>query len=536
MSLPATRGDWLRCADLGFFDPTTSYMRSWTTLQNSLQQHLRMFVDDAWPLPVRQARQSLLRGPLSAGWALTEHSGIARTAFYSGDVKVPCSSLQCAQCPLGEITIRSAVLLTAPEDALKTISKTPDSHVMTRNLVTFSLWDMLMKLDTLFFLQDEITWGDIIRSGWPLFAVLAAWSTRISGNKLYLPTNITGQEETWVRQLRDDLARVLRPQSFPDEILSYLGPNDERFQRWVAMTKKPPRRACDPAQLLATILIADGASAMVLPLPADEYLATVQREVKNCRAPMNSFAQLFSWPWPVFEALDWLQTPAEVRVRILPSPLHRRFFFFQGLPEAAGKLCVPRYRRPGTFGFVGDNVRARQQPHCSYVFQNAFDTALEMLPKSFRIHVVDIGPMLGDCCLWSLRRQDVAGASRGQCWAYEANEVWVRLAAASAQLNDLKQAMQVQHGRIAETGQMSLDSLLRQKLSGFTSKDFVALKVHTDGRELGILKGDADSCFRVSGRLKWSCSFEDTTVITMSSPGSRTAKDHPLEVAMCVRR
>ena len=37
-------------------------------------------------------------------------------------------------------------------------------------------------------------------------------------------------------------------------------------------------------------------------------------------------------------------------MQIGASPLHERFWWFAQSPAVAGKLMVPRARRPGTFG------------------------------------------------------------------------------------------------------------------------------------------------------------------------------------------
>ncbi|CAJ1398458.1 unnamed protein product [Effrenium voratum] len=465
MALPPLRLDWLRCTGLSFFCPVTSRVRHWEDLRENLQQHIRILADEAWPLPVRQARQSLLRPALAAGWALTEHSALARSAYFSGFGATACQSLECAQCPLGEVTLRSAVLLTTPKEILATLLG-PQLETATRNLVTYALWDTMAKIDNLLFLENEITWYDMVSSGWPIFAVLASLATLLTGSKF--PTDES--------QLRIDLAQVLRPQNLQEEVISYLGPDRARFSRWVALAEE--RGNCSARTVLGTLLVADGSKSMALPLPQEDFLRMAQTDLRSCRAPMESVVEFFKWPWPVFHAVDWLQTPAEVQVQVLPSPLHQSFFWWHHRPrEITGKLLVPRARRPGTFGFVGDNVRSTGLPHCSLVFQNAVDTLLEFLP-GVRVNVVDVGSMLGDCCLWSLLRH-----GRGWCKAFESNELWVRLAMATLQLNGLSQEMSVNHMEITPDGPRSLDSILGD------SQDALVLKIHTDGNELGLLQG-----------------------------------------------
>ncbi|CAL1154415.1 unnamed protein product [Cladocopium goreaui] len=120
----------------------TSRMRRWEDLRENLQQHIRILADEAWPLDVRESRQALLRPSLSAGWALTEHAAMTRSNYFSGEGSIPCYSLRCAQCPIGEVTLRSAVLLTASKEILQTLLS-PEKPQATRNLVTYSLWDTL---------------------------------------------------------------------------------------------------------------------------------------------------------------------------------------------------------------------------------------------------------------------------------------------------------------------------------------------------------------------------------------------------------
>ena len=73
---------------------------------------------------------------------------------------------------------------------------------------------------------------------------------------------------------------------------------------------------------------------------------------------MVAVSRFFQLPWPLWEALDWLQTSGEVPVDIVASPLHERHWWFVQSPPVEARLMVPRARRPQTFGFVGDTVRA----------------------------------------------------------------------------------------------------------------------------------------------------------------------------------
>ncbi|CAK9113438.1 unnamed protein product [Durusdinium trenchii] len=472
-ALPATRNDWLQCNGLSFYCPMTSRMRNWGDLRENLQQHIRLLTDEAWPQEVREARQSLLRPSLAAGWSLTEHAALTRTSYFSGEGSTACHSLQCAQCPIGEVALRTAVLLTSSKEILEAL-KTPDMPKATRNLVLYSLWDTVGKVDSMLFLEDEITWYDLLESGWPIFGILASLGTLLTGSKFDVRDDFS--------ELRRDLAQLLRPQSSAEEVQSYLGPDQSSYQRWLVYAQQR-RSQCFPPTVLGTLLVADGARSMAMPLPMEDFLRIVQSDMRGCRGPMDNLVELLQWPWPLFEAVDWLQTPAMVHVRIQPSQLQQRF---RWQPETTGKLVVPRYRRPGTYGFVGDNIRSTGRPHCSLVFQNAFDTLVEFLPQKTAIQVVDVGSMLGDCCLWTLKRLgDMSGAWRSpRCRAYESDELWARLALTSAELNALSHAMTVHHVMVSARGQSSLDALLSD-----LGDDPWVLKIHTDGSELDLLQG-----------------------------------------------
>eukprot|EP00913_Durusdinium_trenchii_P023011 g21606.t1 len=188
----------------------------------------------------------------------------------------------------------------------------------TRNLVLYSLWDTVGKVDSMLFLEDEITWRD--------------------------------------------LAQLLRPQSSAEEVQSYLGPDQSSYQRWLVYAQQR-RSQCFPPTVLGTLLVADGArralqsahrvqrvkKLLALEKKIRDFLRIVQSDMRGCRGPMDNLVELLQWPWPLFEAVDWLQTPAMVHVRIQPSQLQQRF---RWQPETTGKLVVPRYRRPGTYGSV----------------------------------------------------------------------------------------------------------------------------------------------------------------------------------------
>lgn len=498
MSLPATRTDWLQCSSLSFYCPMTSRMRRWEDLRENLQQHIRILADEAWPLDVRESRQALLRPSLSAGWALTEHAAMTRSNYFSGEGSIPCYSLRCAQCPIGEVTLRSAVLLTASKEILQTLLS-PEKPQATRNLVTYSLWDTLGKIDSLLFVEDVITWYDILNSGWPIFAILASLATLITGSK-FLAEN----DELRVRR---DLAKVLRPQSLEEEVSSYLGPDMSQYKRWLQLAMQRPM-GCWAPTILGTLMVADGARSMAMPLPVEDFIRIAQSDVRSCRSPMESFTELLQWPWPLFETLDWLQTPAEVQVRILPSRLYQHWWWFKPLPETTGKLVAPRGRRPGTYGFVGDNIRSTRRPHCNLIFQNAWDVLKEFLPGP--INVVDVGSMLGDCCLWTLKRTRPLGL----CRAFESNMLWARLATTSAELNGFRKEMQISEVLVRPEGPNSLDALLMSDLGGASW----VLKMHVDGTELELLQGAVE--LLKSGRvplavvrMDWQLQLNDGAIV-----------------------
>eukprot|EP00434_Breviolum_minutum_P000201 symbB.v1.2.000170.t1/scaffold9.1/size550961/26 len=400
-----------------------------------------------------------------------------------------------------------------------------------------------------------------------------------------------------------------------------------RYRRWLQLATERQRR-CWPPMVLSTFMLADGARSLGMPLPVEDFLRIAQSDLRSCRGPMESFMELLKWPWPLFQTVDWLQTPAEVRVQISPSRLQQSLWWFkqqwwwlQNLPESTGKLVVPRGRRPQTFGFVGDNIpmafrvdyateekkepvlgwfgehkqletdtRQLKEDHpmevpamddedetpevvaarirrerlaaalgkpntdqlrrsfaafdlnsdgeldlsevkkllragkpsmkdneietifkkvdknhnnrisfselVSWVFsgnpndseKNAFDTLVEFVPNR-RIQVVDVGSMLGDCCLWTLKRREqwaaLGWSQHGSCRAYESNELWVRLAGTTAELNGFREEMQVNHLTVLPEGSTSLDTLLKDVLGD----DLWVLKIHTDGSELDLLRG-----------------------------------------------
>eukprot|EP00435_Cladocopium_sp_Y103_P014891 s3055_g3.t1 len=99
------------------------------------------------------------------------------------------------------------------------------------------------------------------------------------------------------------------------------------------------------------------------------------------------------------------------------------------------------------------------------------------------INVVDVGSMLGDCCLWTLKREAASG--RGLCRAYESNLLWARLATTSAELNGFRKEMLISEVLVRPEGPNSLDALLLSDLGGA----MWVLKMHVDGTELELLQG-----------------------------------------------
>ena len=89
----------------------------------------------------------------------------------------------------------------------------------------------------------------------------------------------------------------------------------EVFSRFAGLARHAARHSSESSEcflpgILSTLMLADGARRMTWPLATKDFLHMAQATLTKCRAPME-FSQFFQTPWPLWEAVDWLQTDAE---------------------------------------------------------------------------------------------------------------------------------------------------------------------------------------------------------------------------------
>jgi hypothetical protein len=115
------------------------------------------------------------------------------------------------------------------------------------------------------------------------------------------------------------------------------------------------------------------------------------------------------------------------------------------------------------------------------------DAIFNSLPRNLSLHVVDVGGMLGDCCLWTAHRavglESRTGVQRLlRCTTFEEDSLWAALAQATMRVNRLSDSNVVRKmGVAAEAGPDTLDGLLAPR------SDAGADIIHDSiGEELGI--------------------------------------------------
>mmetsp|Transcript_110953 Transcript_110953/g.353486 ORF Transcript_110953/g.353486 Transcript_110953/m.353486 type:complete len:658 (-) Transcript_110953:135-2108(-) len=511
---------------------TLSQNTTWTAMRKNLQQHVRLFTDESWPETSRTGRLASLWDEFHVGVGIV-HYNRAVDLLWPRLAGSRCDHFACAACPIGEITVRVFALLCLDRATIEFFFSPGDRSASQVDLnpndrLQLTIWSALSWADQLVFSSD-IAWQDIADSGWPLFAVLAGFASHVFGSKLHVGDGHASADAE--QQLRFDLRRWLRPRSLEDELLSNFAswnaatnvvaePMAEARERWIQLTFAPGHSACLGPNLVAFALLLDHHRFSLSDVSGD--LELFRSGLSKCRLSTLGFDDFLAMPWPLFDVLDRLQLVPEVSVRISPSPLSF-FSGWRGGAAAQAQLLVPRTRRPGTYGFVGDFVRATRQPHCSVEFQNVMDLLLKTLPPRSPIHIVDVGGMLGDCCLWSLQRALVVrrggasrqGRARGahaaavRCTVLESNAFWASLAGQTSELNADRfgTSLSVWPYAAASSGHCTLDRLLLQTDRGdlaqscggsdssailspaLRRREALVLKVHTDGRELDLLQG-----------------------------------------------
>eukprot|EP00927_Polykrikos_kofoidii_P050242 TRINITY_DN44162_c0_g1_i1.p1 TRINITY_DN44162_c0_g1~~TRINITY_DN44162_c0_g1_i1.p1 ORF type:complete len:755 (-),score=100.29 TRINITY_DN44162_c0_g1_i1:23-2287(-) len=511
---------------------------SWSKLQASVQHHVRMIRHEGWSAESRQNRHGQLWDAYNAGAALVK---------LVASVGSPCTRFKCTSCYIGEVTLRILHLLIMPEKWLRYFISGPKAEVLdTGNHIQALVWDALMRFDLLLF-QSTITWLDIVNSGWPVFGAAAVLATLVGGGKppsiqdpSSLEPDVAPKWDAEEIAFGQDLERILRPQTLEDDKLACMLPDDKHVERWSSLVQGHRLGdGCRGPTVLAQLLLLDMKREVGLASWADN-LKTMQSVMAACRNEVINMLGLLCWEWPFFEAMDRLQLPSRVAVRIGPAPVvataHTvaRRIPYTPPPErrCEASICgagiaattatamsqtvdmiVPRSRRPGSFGFVGDTIRVTGEPHCSLVFQNILELILGALPTSVPVHVVDVGGMLGDCCLWSSVR--TAGAGRRlRCSMYEPDQLWAQLAAATMHINGIEDQIVVRCMPVLPRGPFSLDYLLLPRAVRAGRVDAIdANASHTPGVAVGAAEVAADDEARVAAAVAVATGEEEVLVV-----------------------
>jgi hypothetical protein len=118
-------------------------------------------------------------------------------------------------------------------------------------------------------------------------------------------------------ELLKDINEILWPQTAVEEAQTCWDVPSAMLTRWLAIVFGD-YATCSRTCIIALVFLVDtsrGTDAWA------ERFDILEQSVKFCRQTDVSLVAIVNWRWPFFEALDLLQRPSRVDVRIVPSPL-----------------------------------------------------------------------------------------------------------------------------------------------------------------------------------------------------------------------
>merc|ERR1712232_510395 len=249
--------------------------------------------------------------------------------------------------------------------------------------------------------------------------------------------------------MRTDIMRRLRPQSLKDEMAAcHVQRLSALKLMWRYYREMSFSDGCSADALLFGTFAVDGGMFGTDPnvnhitrvegSKMSSALKHVQETLRQCLGHKH----FLSLPPVVFAALGYLQTPSNVQVAIGPSPLAVQQGWHLELVPAL--MIVPRTAMQKSYSaVVGNKIRATQRPHCSWIFQNVVDATLHEAASKQHLRIIDVGGMLGDCCLWASRRVSLTNSKGSHqrslsCTIFEVNPLYAELAGRTAEANDMR--------------------------------------------------------------------------------------------------
>lgn len=426
--------------------------------------------------------RSLLRDALYVGLLLIRDAAVSKSEWKTRDGTDACDD---AECYIAQVTLRCLIVFTLDDDMLRNkVFATNLSQVEYR--YSYIVRDCLVRADRLLFIDKWASWSQISESGWPLFGLLFVLGSRLYG----LPSKEIARDDALpnMAEFNQDLYEQQFLKDVRQLLFGYLNEDGEirLAQTAVALGTRAVSigglcRLAVGASLVHVAVVASDVNPDPATNRANTYFLAAEQYLRACR---NSFHLL--------ELLDPNQAPIFALADRLS--LSKYLDFDPGLvgvaPTASGRsvrLFLPRSLSSRSYGWISDQIRADGAPHINAYFLQAVAHRAAALAKYERsrplLHLVDVGAHLGDACIWAATRY----LDQVRCAAFEPMPELKPLISLSLKYNNLSGVVALASDRLGldiKQGERRLDDVLGYL--GFGPID--VLKIHTDGRELSILR------------------------------------------------
>lgn len=359
-------------------------------------------------------------------------------------------------CRLGDLSLRLVLWLTFDKGILREGVRAliegvpPETGHAALLAETFDLfWNL------------EYSWHDILRSGWPIFSLLASVAELVRDDtqdacvpferlQMYIDFFNTAVYVS----LFEDLSILQLASGCPEAVVTALASlaDKHRHEETTAGNRYHKFTSTSPADQ-----------------PPEHDVESLLEKAQSVARDAPSRWSLLTSPWPLWRYVD--KIGAEPMVNVSSGSAHFWMYVFP--------------HRVSSDGLISNRIRATRRPYCFDLFQTEVRRLAVVRPQSSVLRLVEAGPHIGDCLLWAAAEF----GERVQGLAVEPVDQVVSRFRKSVEANAFQ--IELHRGWLGDkTSQAErIKDAPWYRLDDLVSGDIDVLKIHTNGGERAILDG-----------------------------------------------